>query len=232
MTELVTRNYWWPEVIKNVGKYVNGCDMCWRMKNRTEAPVGKLMANEILEKPQIYLMVDFTTKLPLMLEKDVILVVCDWLSKMAHLVTTTEEISVKGLVQLLRDNVQKLHRLSESMISDRDLQFVVELMKELNGILEIETRLLTVFYPQTDGQTEWMNQELEQYLRILTEYRQRDWREWLATAEFAVNNKVYLVMKVSPFMANYSKELRIGVDIRRKGKVEKVTEFVKRMKKV
>jgi len=69
-------------------------------------------------------------------------------------------------------------------------------------------------------------------LRFFTEYRQRDWLEWLATAEFAVNNKVYLVMKVSPFMANYSKELRIGVDIRRKGKVEKVTEFVERMKKV
>jgi len=47
---LVTRNYWWPGVTKEGGKYVDGCNACQRMKNRTEAPVGKLMANEVLEK--------------------------------------------------------------------------------------------------------------------------------------------------------------------------------------
>ena len=51
-------------------------------------------------------------------------------------------------------------------------------------------------------------------------------------AEFAVNNKAYLVTKVSPFIANYSRELRMGVDIRRKGKMEKIIEFVERMKKI
>jgi len=77
-----------------------------------------------------------------------------------------------------------------------------------------------------------MNQELEQYLRFFTEYRQRDWPEWLATAEFVVNNKVYSAIKISPFMANYGREIRMEVDIRRKGNVEKVTEFVERMRKV
>jgi len=57
------------------------------------------------------------------------------------------------------------------------------------------------------------------------EYKQRDWLEWLVTAELAVNNKVYIAKKVLPFMENYNRELRIEVDIRRKGKVEKVTEF-------
>ena len=52
------------------------------------------------------------------------------------------------------------------------------------------------------------------------------------TAEFAVNNKVHLATKILPFMANYEKELKIGADIRRKGKVEKATEFVERMRKV
>jgi len=77
-----------------------------------------------------------------------------------------------------------------------------------------------------------MNQELEQYLRFFVEHRQKDWPEWLAAAEFAVNNKVHTATKVSPFMANYGKELRMGEDIRRKGKVESVTAFVERMKKV
>jgi len=89
-----------------------------------------------------------------------------------------------------------------------------------------------VFHPQTDGQTERMNQELEQYLQFFIEHRQKDWPEWLAAAEFAVNNKIHMATKVLPFMANYGKELRMGGDIRRKGKVEIPTAFVERMKKV
>ena len=77
-----------------------------------------------------------------------------------------------------------------------------------------------------------MNQELEQYLQFFIDHRQKDWPEWLALAEFAVNNKVHLATKMSPFMANYSRELRMGGDIRKKGKVEKTMEFVERMKKV
>ena len=64
------------------------------------------------------------------------------------------------------------------------------------------------------------------------EYKQRDWPEWLATVEFVVNNKVHSATKVSPFMANYGRELRMGADIRRKGKVEKATEFAERMRRV
>ena len=77
-----------------------------------------------------------------------------------------------------------------------------------------------------------MNQELEQYLQFLVNYRSKDWLEWLATAEFTVNNKIYLVTKVSSFIANYSKELRMRADIRRKEKVERVMEFAERMKKI
>jgi len=77
-----------------------------------------------------------------------------------------------------------------------------------------------------------MNQELEQYLRFFVEHRQKDWPEWLALAEFAVNNKAHTATKVLPFIANYGRELRMGGDIRKKEKVESVTEFVERMKKV
>jgi len=77
-----------------------------------------------------------------------------------------------------------------------------------------------------------MNQELEQYLRFFVEHRQKDWPEWLASAEFSMNNKAHTATKMSPFMANYGRELRIGGDIRKKGKVESATEFVEKMKKV
>ena len=77
-----------------------------------------------------------------------------------------------------------------------------------------------------------MNQELEQYLRFSVDYRQKDQLKWLASAEFTINNKAYLTTKVFSFMANYSRELRMGVDLRRKEKMEKTTEFIKRMRKV
>ena len=77
-----------------------------------------------------------------------------------------------------------------------------------------------------------MNQELEQYLQFFVDHRQKDWLEWLASAEFATNNKVYLAIKISLFMANYGRKLRMEADIRRKGRIEKAMEFVERMKKV
>jgi len=79
-------------------------------------------------------------------------------------VATTEETLAEGLGKLFRDNIWKLHRLLESVISDREPYFTVELTKELNRMLEIEIKLSTSFYLQTDGQTEQINQELEQYL--------------------------------------------------------------------
>ena len=97
---------------------------------------------------------DFITKLPIVAEKDMILVVYDRLFKLTYFVATTEEILVKGLVQLFKDNVWKLHGLPESVVLDKGPQFAAELTKELNKMLEIETRLSTVFYPQTNRQME------------------------------------------------------------------------------
>jgi len=129
---------------------------------------------------------------------------------MTHFVATMEGTSAEGLARLFWDNVWKLHGLPESVVSDRGPQFATELTKKLNRMLGIKTKLSTVFHLQTDGQTEWMNQELEQYLWLFIEHRQKDWPEWLAAAEFAVNNKVHTATKVLPFMANYGKELRMG----------------------
>ena len=118
------------------------------------------------------------------------------------------------------------------MISDRGPQFAVELTRELNKMLGIETKLSMAYHPETDGQMERGNQELEQYLRMYINHRQNNWAEWLATAEFAFNNKVYMATKSSPFQVNYEREPRIGFDIRKKGKNEKAEEFAREMKEI
>ena len=94
-------------------KYIEGYNVCQRMKNRMEKLAGKLKLSEVPEKPWTHLMVDFIMKLPVIAEKNAILVVCDRLSKMMHFVATTE-----GLARLFRNNVWKLHGLPESVVSN------------------------------------------------------------------------------------------------------------------
>ena len=105
-------------------------------------------------------------------------------------------------------------------------------MKELNRMFGIETKLSTAFHPQTDGQTEQVNQKLEQYLRMFVDYRQEQWPDWLGIAEFTYNNKVNSSTKVSPFMANNSRNPRMGFEMRKKGKVLRAEEFAVKMKEI
>jgi len=169
--ELVTRNFWWPGVTKEVKRYVEGCDAYQRNKNCIKQLAGKLMPNSIPEKPWMHISADFITKLPLAQEYNSILVVVDRLTKMAHFIPTTEKTSAEGLARLFRDNVWKLHGLPKKIILDWGLQFATGIMKELNEMLGIKSKLSTAFHPQTDGQTERVNQELEQYLRMFINHR-------------------------------------------------------------
>ena len=122
------------------------CDACQRNKNHTEQPAGKLMPNSIPEKPWTYISADFITKLLLAQGYDSILVVVDWLTKMVHFIPTTERMMAERLVRLFRDNVWKLHGLPESIISNRGPQFAAGIMRELNEILEIESKMSMMFH--------------------------------------------------------------------------------------
>jgi len=190
------------------------------------------MPNLIPEKLWTHISADFITKLPLAQGYDSILVVVDQLTKMVHFIPTTEKTSTERLAKLFRDNVWKLHRLPESIISDRGPQFTAGLMRELNRMLEIKSKLSTVFHPQTDGQTERVNQELEQYLRMFIDHRQEQWPNWLGTAEFAYNNKTHSSTKVLPFKANYGQDPRMGFEMRRKGKYEGAEKFITKIKEI
>ena len=105
ITELVTRNFWWPGIAKKVKKYVEGCNACQRDKNHTEALAEKLMPNIVPEKPWTYITADFITKLLLAQGYISILVVCDRLTKIAHFVPTIKKTSVEGVARLFQDNI-------------------------------------------------------------------------------------------------------------------------------
>jgi len=232
MVEMVTQNFWWPGVTREVKRHVERCDAYQRNKNCTEQPAGKLMPNSIPDKAWTHISADFITKLPLAQGYDSILVIVDRFTKMAHFVPTMEKTMAEGLARLFRDNVWRLHGLPKSIISDRGPQFMAGLMRELNEMLGIKTKLPMVFHPQTDGQTERMNQELEQYLCMFIDHRQEQWPEWLGTAEFAYNNKAYSGTKVSPFETNNGQSLRMGFELRKKGRFKGAEKFAKRMEEV
>jgi len=152
--------------------------------------------------------------------------------KMVHFIPTIEKTLAKGLARLFRNNVWKLHGLLESIISDRGPQFAAGLMRELNEMLEIKNKLLMAFHPQTDGQTERINQELEQYLRMFIDHRQEQWPEWLGTAEFTYNNKAHSSTQMSPFKVNYEQDPRMEFEGRKKGKYQGMEKFIEKMKKI
>jgi len=125
-----------------------------------------------------------------------------------------------------------LHRLAKSIISNKGVQFVAGIIKELNSLLEIQTKLSMAYHPQTDGQTERVNQDLEQYLRIFINHRQEQWPDWLGTAEFAYNNKIHSATKISLFKANYGQDPRMGFEGRKKGKYKAAEKFIEKMRKI
>ena len=118
-------------------------------------------------------------------------------------IPTHSTVTAQGLATLFRDNVWKLHGLLEMALSDRGPQFTAEFMCELNTILGIQAKLSTAYHPQTNGQTEWLNQDVKQYLRLFVSQRQNDWPEWIACVKFMYNNKVHSTTKTSPSHANY-----------------------------
>src|ERR1700723_1644801 len=162
--ELITHNCWWPGMTKFVTEYIKGCDTCNRTKTIPVKPIGKLMLNLIPERLWEHITADMVIGLPPSQGSNLILVVVDHYSKQAHFITTTQELSSIGQAKLYLENVWKLHGLPQSIISDRGSTFASKLMKELNEMLRIKTKLSPAYPPQPDGQTEHANQEIKQYL--------------------------------------------------------------------
>ena len=115
---------------------------------------------------------DFIVGLPESNGFNCILVVVDRLSKMAHYIPTTEEVTSEQVARLFFDKIFKHHGIPDSLVSDRGTQFTSRFSKALCALIGIEQKLSTRFHPQTDSQTEWINVVLEQYLRGYVNYQQ------------------------------------------------------------
>ncbi|GLB43148.1 putative retrotransposable element tf2 155 kda protein type 1-like [Lyophyllum shimeji] len=229
--ELVSRSYWWPQMSRYIGSYTSTCDLCQRTKVRRQLPMGQLHPLPIPEGRWSVVSVDFIVKLPEAHGYDAVMVVVDSVGKRAHFIPTHTTCTAMGAANLYRKHVWKLHGLPDAFVSDRGPQFVAEFTRELYRLLGIKLSTSTAYHPQSDGQTERVNQELEQYLRVFCNERQDDWDDLLPEAEFQYNNHVHSATKFMPFMLDTGRNPRMGFEPRPlNSNNETANEFFERMK--
>ncbi len=215
--ELITRDFNWKGIRKDVEDYIQKCDTCSKTKHERHKPYGLLQSPATPDKAWSSIAMDFVTGLPKSAEPttgtefDAILVIIDRLTGYAHMEPCLKTLTAEHFAYLLTKTVIAQHGTPEEIISDRDKLFTSNFWKSMADLLGIKHKLSTAYHPQTDGQTERTNQTMEQYLRCYVNYDQDNWVQLLPIAQLAFNNSTGPA-GISPFYANHGFHPRIDRD--------------------
>ncbi|KAJ1041137.1 hypothetical protein NDA10_004492 [Ustilago hordei] len=212
------RHYWWPNMTAWIADYVASCPVCARYKAPRHRPYGLLQPLATPDRPWGSISLDFIEGLPPSKKYDSktydsILVIVDRLTKFAILAPTHKTVTAKQTAVLLYGHMVRLFGYPDHMVSDRGRQFISGAWKAFAEQMGVKHSLSTAYHPQTDGQTERVNQVIEQYLRMYCNYEQNDWANLLDTAAFVYNNTVHNSIGVSPFFACYGWNPKAHPDI-------------------
>ncbi|KAJ1571697.1 hypothetical protein NDA11_002284 [Ustilago hordei] len=212
------RHYWWPSMTAWIADYVASCPVCARYKAPRHRPYGLLQPLATPDRPWGSISLDFIEGLPPSKKYDSktydsILVIVDRLTKFAILAPTHKTVTAKQTAVLLYGHMVRLFGYPDHMVSDRGRQFISGAWKAFAEQMGVKHSLSTAYHPQTDGQTERVNQVVEQYLRMYCNYEQNDWADLLDTAAFVYNNTVHNSIGVSPFFACYGWNPKAHPDI-------------------
>ncbi|KAJ1699965.1 hypothetical protein LUZ63_008477 [Rhynchospora breviuscula] len=193
----------WPHMKEDVHKFVSECEVCQLNKGEHVKTPGLLQPLPIPDEAWTSISMDFISGLPKSEGKEVVLVVVDRLTKYAHFIALSHPYTAPTVAQLFLDNIYKLHGLPTNIVSDRDPVFTSQFWKELMQKLDIKLNMATAYHPQTDGQTERVNQCLEQYLRCVIQGQPRKWNRVLPLAEWWYNTSHHSAIQTTPFQALY-----------------------------
>lgn len=199
-------HYYWPGLGIFVKNYILGCALCQQMKVNTHPSAPPL--NPIAANPQSLpfqtVSMDFITDLPLVNNYDTLMVVVDHdVSKAIVLIPTNKNVDALTTASLYHSYVYRHYGLPDRIISDRGPQFASHVFQTMCRRLGITSKLSTAYHPQTDGQTERVNQEIEAYLRIYCSHAPHTWVEALPDLEYAHNSQAHSVTKLAPFELLY-----------------------------
>lgn len=192
----------WPGMKQGVKDFVSACSICKQAKSEHVKYSGLLQPLPIQKQAWQMVPLDFIEGLPRSSNYNCIMVVMDKFSRYAHFVPLAHPFTAFHIAQAYIINVFKLHGLPQSLISDRDRIFTSTLWRELFRLVKTQLRMRS-YHPQTDGQTERVNQCLETYLRCFVHTCPRKWSEWLAFAEFWYNTSYHSTLGKSPFEVLY-----------------------------
>jgi len=157
--------------------------------------------------------------------------VVDSVSKWAHFIPMHTMVTAEGVARLFLHQVWKLHGLPKCVVSDHRPQFVTHFTRELHCLLGIKLASSTAWHPQTNGQTECVNQELDQYLWLFVNKWQDDWYNLLPMVEFQHNNHIHSATQQPPFLLNTGRIPCMGFEPRQNySDLETVNEFIERMR--
>jgi len=229
--ELITREYWWPGITEFVKEYIKGCATCQTTKIRPPVKVP-LKPNEVPNGVWETITMDFIVGLPELQGYDSILTVVDRHSKAIILSPCKATITAEQTSQLLMNNVWKCMGFPLTIISDRGPQFAAQVTQELWRKLGIKQKLSTAFHPQTDGESERVNQEIEQYLRICGNFQQDDWAALLPIIEFVHNVRPHRSMHKSPFEVWYGFQPTFKPPLYLQTRLQSVDERIKYLEQV
>ena len=210
--KLISRDYSWPNLKRDVKDYIRSCDVCSRSKTPRHRPFGLLQPLPVPDRPWGSVSLDFIVDLPPVHGFDSVLVVVDRLTKLAHFIACSKTATAEQTADLFLDHVVRHHGLPDSIVSDRGPQFSSRFWRRLWSLLRASTNLSSGHHPQSNGQTERVNQVLEQYLRCYATYDQSNWVRSLPLAEFAYNNADHESIGMSPFLATYGVRPRLSFD--------------------
>jgi hypothetical protein len=197
------RIFYWPGMKKDTEKFISECPVCQRAKSQNCQYPGLLKP---LDRPDMawqHITMDFIEGLPKSNGKKVILVVVDRMTKMAHFISLAHPYTTTTLAQAFMDNIFKLHGPPTSIVTDRDTIFTSHLWQKVFKTMNVKLNLTTAYHPQSDGQSERVNQCLENYLRCMVFQKPKKWAAWLPLAEWWYNTSYHTALKVSPFQALY-----------------------------
>src|SRR5258706_6792043 len=158
-----------------------------------------------------------------------VVVVVDRLSKWIHAIPRVTSLDSAGVAWLFLEHIWHHHGLPEEVISNCGSAFVSNFSCKLAALLGVKLTPSTSYHPQTDGQTERMNQEIEAYLRVFVSHQQDDWANWLPLVEFAYNNKVHTATRWTPFELDVGQHPCLGVEPMRTSTVEAADTFARRL---
>ncbi len=164
MLELVSQNYWWPGLSRYITKFITGCNACKWTKTFLTQKVGKLIPNKVPDQHWQVISIDMIRELPDSKGYNAALVVVDHLSKQIHAIPTVTSLDSAGVTQLFLEHVWCHHGLPEEVISNHGPAFISNFFHDLATLLGVKLTPSTSYHPQTDGQTECVNQEIEAYL--------------------------------------------------------------------